>query len=313
MRNPFKIWRQAGPAAFGLILVIALLTCGSADSQPTTKSAAFGLAAQAQTLRTRRAALFRARAARYRTAKASQGKAAEAESKSGNEAEAKKEVGESHDDGQAESTAKSVQESTQDTSPDGSKPMRRRPLAGQARQGGGGARPAAGRPGQGPAANLQQRLREEVLRRVGLTPEQQARMENIRQSHQDEVIAAGRRVRVARRNMNQAMMAEHFDETEFNKYLEELGNAQKAQVMLLARIRAEQRLVLTPEQLTRLKTLQQQFQQNMRQQQRIDLQMQEPAAPPRPPDNAERDQSTPAPDLIDLLLGPSNPPDSRPR
>src|SRR5262249_6364050 len=82
----------------------------------------------------------------------------------------------------------------------GQRPMGRPPLGqmGQNRQ---GLDPARKR-------QLQQRL----MQAIGLTPDQRLRMQEIRRSHEDEVISAGRRLRQARQSLDRAIMSENYDE-----------------------------------------------------------------------------------------------------
>jgi Spy/CpxP family protein refolding chaperone len=321
MKNPLKIWF---PTIFWLVLGVAVLASfaqggGQQQAKAPGKAGTGSKAAQVKARRAQRAAVRAAqnRAAQSRVGqtKASQGK--QPEDERGTET-GKGAVGQEQRDAATDSASSTqpprgaAQDSSQETSPDGSKPMRRRPMgqirlplrgaAGAGAGQGGGAR-AAGQ-AAGAAAN-QQRLRQEILRQIGLTPEQQARMQSVRQNHDDELIASGRRVRQARRALNQAIMAEHFDEAEVDRLAEDLGNAQKAQIKLNAKIRAEQRLVLTPEQLTRLKLIEQQVQRTRQQQQRLDLQMQEPDSSARPPGSADLEKDNQV-DPLEMLFDPND-------
>jgi Spy/CpxP family protein refolding chaperone len=327
MKNPFKIWF---PTIFGLILDLAVLASfaqggGQRQAKPPGKAGSGSKAAQVKARRAQRAAAIRGaqnRAAQSRAGqtKAGQGKQPEGEreTETGKGAAGEKEQRDPATDSASRAQAPqgadrgASQSPSQDTSPDGSKPMRRRqmgqirlPLRGAAgpgaAQGGGG---RSGGQAAVPAAN-QQRLRQEILRQIGLTPDQQARMQSVRQNHDDELIASGRRVRQARRALNQAIMAEHFDEAEVDRLAEDLGNAQKAQIKLNAKIRAEQRLVLTPEQLTRLKLIEQQVQRTRQQQQRLDLQMQEPDSSARPPGSADPEKDDEV-DPLEMLFDPKD-------
>lgn len=98
-------------------------------------------------------------------------------------------------------------------------------------------------------------MRQQIMRAIGLRPEQVARMNDIRRSFDDEVIASGRRIREARRALDRVIMSERFDQELFERQTEELAKAQADNVRLQARIRAQIRGVLTPEQVIRFNEL----------------------------------------------------------
>jgi Spy/CpxP family protein refolding chaperone len=156
------------------------------------------------------------------------------------------------------------------------------------------------RPGALPRNQEQKRLlQQRLMRAIGLTPEQHARMQEIRRGHDDEVIAAGRRLRQARRSLDMAIMSERYDEATVRRATDELAAAQADKVRLESKIRAEVRSVMTPDQVTRFHQLERQMRQEMRQRnlEERDKELGEPApANPRPPlGNDEHD-------LIDLLV-----------
>lgn len=312
MENPFKIRLISTlPLVVGLALFAA---SGPARAQRKPQANARA-AAQARARRAQRAAALRAAQNRNAQAKTAQSKAvSETKSpeteKADEPAKGTAVTGREPRTAEPPSRAEVPQSSEQETSPDGSRPMRRRQEARQALRNavgaGAGLRPGqrAGQAGPGAGGGLNaQRLRQQVLRQIGVTPEQLTRMDAVRQSHDDELVAMGRRIRQSRRALNQAIMSDHFDQAEVDRAAEDLGNAQKAQVLLNAKIRAEQRQILTPEQVTRMKALEQQIQRDRQQQQRLELQMQEPDSPTRPPDNApiEKDND---PDPLDLIFQP---------
>jgi Spy/CpxP family protein refolding chaperone len=109
-------------------------------------------------------------------------------------------------------------------------------------------------------------IQQRLMQAIGLTPDQHARMQEIRRGHDDEVIAAGRRLRQARRSLDLAIMSERYDEAAVRRATEELAAAQADKVKLDSRIRAEVRGVLTPEQVIRFHQLERQMRQELRQQ-----------------------------------------------
>jgi Spy/CpxP family protein refolding chaperone len=111
-------------------------------------------------------------------------------------------------------------------------------------------------------------LKQRLMQAIGLTPEQHARIQEIRRSHEDEIIATGRRLREARRQLDRAIMSEQYDEALINRQAEELARAQADKIRLDARIRAQVRGVLTTEQVVRFHQLEREMRQRMREQQR---------------------------------------------
>ncbi|HKG23800.1 MAG TPA: Spy/CpxP family protein refolding chaperone [Blastocatellia bacterium] len=99
------------------------------------------------------------------------------------------------------------------------------------------------------------KMQQQIMRAIGLRPEQVTRMSEIRRSFDDEIIASGRRIRETRRALDRAIMSERFDQELFDRYAEEHAKAQADNVRLQARIRAQIRGVLTPEQVIRFNEL----------------------------------------------------------
>lgn len=167
-------------------------------------------------------------------------------------------------------------------------------------------RPPFGNPriGRRPSAvprNQEQKrlLQQRLMRAIGLSPAQHARMQEIRRGHDDEVIAAGRRLRQARRSLDMAIMSERYDEATVRRATDELAAAQADKVRLESKIRAEVRSVMTADQVTRFHQLERQMRQEMRQRnlEEREKELGEPApASPRPP--LGNDEG----DLIDLLV-----------
>ncbi|HET9530856.1 MAG TPA: hypothetical protein VFQ92_10915 [Blastocatellia bacterium] len=114
-------------------------------------------------------------------------------------------------------------------------------------------------------------VQQRLMREIGLTEDQRLRMAEIQRSHEDERISAGRRLRLARQALDQAIRSEQFDEKQINQHIEELASAQADQIRLQARIRAQMRSVLTTEQMIRLNELERRLRRQMREQQQREL------------------------------------------
>src|SRR5205085_11297938 len=154
-----------------------------------------------------------------------------------------------------------------------------------------------------PGANQakKQRLQQLVMQRLGLTPDQRVRMQEIRRNHDDEVISSGRRLRQARAALDRAIMSESYSEDAVRRATEELATAQADRIRLQSRIRAPVRGVLTTEQVQEFNRLQREMRREMQQQRREMQERQrglaEPINPPLPPPLDESDL-----DLIALLM-----------
>jgi Spy/CpxP family protein refolding chaperone len=105
-----------------------------------------------------------------------------------------------------------------------------------------------------------------LLRRIGITQEQLRQIRQIRRNNDDQIVAVGRRLREARRALEQAMIKEPFDEALVKRRAEELAQAQAEAVRLQAEIRAQIRKILTPEQVNRLMELEREYRQRQSQQ-----------------------------------------------
>lgn len=113
-----------------------------------------------------------------------------------------------------------------------------------------------------------QQLQQRVMQAIGLSPEQRMRMQEIRRSHDDELIAAGRRLRQARQALDRAIMSEPYSEAEVRRATETLAAAQADKIRLDASVRAQVRGVLTPDQVQRFHQLQREMLREMKEQQR---------------------------------------------
>ena len=161
------------------------------------------------------------------------------------------------------------------------------------------------RPGAIPRNQQQKRLlQQRLMQAIGLTPEQHARMQQIRLGHDDEVISAGRRLRQARRSLDMAIMSERYDEAAVRRATDELAAAQSEKVRIDSKVRAEVRGVLTPDQVMRFHQLERQMRQEMRQQklQDKDQETQEPTTPTSRPPLEDNEN-----ELIDLLSASGSP------
>jgi Spy/CpxP family protein refolding chaperone len=129
-----------------------------------------------------------------------------------------------------------------------------------------------GRPGarQGPLPRLNQpqkvQLQKRLMQALGLSPEQSMRLQQIRRDHEEERIAAGRRLRQARQALDRTIMSERYDEAAVRRATEELAEAQADKVRLEARIRSQIRNVLTTDQVFRFHQLERQLRREMREQ-----------------------------------------------
>jgi Spy/CpxP family protein refolding chaperone len=179
------------------------------------------------------------------------------------------------------------------------------PQFGGRRNGGGG----VNRPLGGPQANRQpganqakrQRLRQMVMQRLGLTPDQRQRMQEIRRGHEEDAISTGRRLRQARAALDRAIMNETYNEDAVRRATEDLVSAQADKIRLESRIRAQVRGVLTAEQVLEFNRLERELRREMQQQKREMQERQmgaaEPLAPPARPLLEEADL-----DLIGVLI-----------
>lgn len=138
-------------------------------------------------------------------------------------------------------------------------------------------RPPLGGAQLGRRPNFNQTRKRELQRRlmqaIGLTPEQHQRMQEIRRSHEDEAITAGRRLRQARQSLDRAIMSEPYNEAAVRQATEELAAAQADKIRLESRIRAQVRGVLTPDQVMRFHQLERQMRREMREQKEQEREM----------------------------------------
>ena len=152
-----------------------------------------------------------------------------------------------------------------------------------------------GQAGRNPNQIKKQELQRRVMQAIGLTPGQRMRIQEIRRSHDDEVISAGRRIRQARQALDRAIMDETYNESEVRRATEALAAAQGDKIRLDSSVRAQVRGVLTSEQVQRFHQLQREMRRDLKEQQRE----QEKETGPQGTTSAPRLEDT---DLADLLL-----------
>jgi Spy/CpxP family protein refolding chaperone len=117
-----------------------------------------------------------------------------------------------------------------------------------------------------------QQLQQRVMQAIGLTPVQRTRIQEIRRSHEDDLISTGRRVRQARQALDRAIMNENYNEAEVRRATEALAGAQADKIRLDSSVRSEVRGVLTQEQVQRFHQLQREMRRDMREQQQKEQQ-----------------------------------------
>ena len=135
--------------------------------------------------------------------------------------------------------------------------------------------PAAGPSEPPPARRRAQRPRPELLARLNLRPEQMAQLREIRRESEAEARTLTRRLRLARRALDEAIYADAVDEAAVEERARVVAGAQAALVRLRAQTELRVRRVLTPEQLQTFRQLRQ------RARRRLDAGADAPAAPPR--------------------------------
>ena len=115
-----------------------------------------------------------------------------------------------------------------------------------------------------------------LMQRLNLSREQRLRLREIRDQSAAEVRAHTRRVRLARRALDEAIYADAVDDALIEQRSRELSAAQTALVRLRAATELKVRRVLTDEQLRLFRTLRQQAQRRQQLQRRLNR-----AAPPQ--------------------------------
>jgi len=116
--------------------------------------------------------------------------------------------------------------------------------------------PDATRP---PAEQGQKIKRPDLLRILGLTPEQMQQVRRMNQQRKPLMDAAMVRLRNANRALDEAIYADNFDEAIFQASLKELQLAQADAAKLRFLNELGVRKILTPEQLARFRDLRRKF------------------------------------------------------
>ena len=158
--------------------------------------------------------------------------------------------------------------------------------------------PAGGRPKLNQAQKKAQ-LQRMVMQAIGLTPDQHTRIREIHLRHDDERIAAGRRLRQSRQALDRAIMNDRYDEAAVRRATEDLAAAQADKIRLESRIRSEVRNVLTTDQVLRFHQLEREFRRQRRQQQ---LEQQQQMQEERQTENTRPPQGFDELDLLSLLF-----------
>lgn len=114
----------------------------------------------------------------------------------------------------------------------------------------------------------------DLIRTLGLTPEQLGKIRLIREQNKEERRLAGERLRNAQRALDDAIYSDAASEAVIEERARELAAAQTAMVRLRALTELSIRRVLTPEQISTLRTLrvrqtQRRLQREMNQQRRM--------------------------------------------
>src|ERR1041384_6104992 len=118
----------------------------------------------------------------------------------------------------------------------------------------------------GPNQIRKQQLQRRVMQAIGLPPAQRMRMQEIRRSHEDDLAAAGRRLRLSRQALDRAIMSEPYNEAEVRRATEALAAAQADKIRIDASVRSQVRGVLTAEQVQRFNQLQREMRREMKEQ-----------------------------------------------
>jgi Spy/CpxP family protein refolding chaperone len=100
----------------------------------------------------------------------------------------------------------------------------------------------------------------ELVRALNLTPEQRARIAQIRQETEEQSRQITVRLRRARRALEQAIYAEHADDAVIQQRTKDVADAEAARVQMRSDAELKVRRVLTPEQFATFRVLRRQAQ-----------------------------------------------------
>ena len=101
--------------------------------------------------------------------------------------------------------------------------------------------------------------RPNLLAELGLSPEQVQQIRRMNQERRPAMMQAQRRMRLANRDLDQAIYADNFSEADFQARLKEFQAAQADMARLRFESEMSVRKVLTPEQLVKFRGLRAQF------------------------------------------------------
>lgn len=110
-----------------------------------------------------------------------------------------------------------------------------------------------------PNQGQQIKARPNLLRELGLTPDQMKAIRRLNAEKKADVQEAQRKAAEARRNLDIAIYSDNADDTEVKMRLEEFQNAQMEVIKIRATVEYEIRKILTPEQVVRFRQLRQRF------------------------------------------------------
>jgi Spy/CpxP family protein refolding chaperone len=152
-----------------------------------------------------------------------------------------------------------------------------------------------------PAINAIQKQRKRLLMEaLSLTPDQRMRVMEINRSHDEEAIVAGRRLRIARGQLDRALMSETYNEALIKQYTEELAAAQAEQIRINARVRAEFRSVLTIDQVRRYIEKEKEINRQIREEKEKEL-LNQQNRPPNQQQELDKDRINDDIDFLDLF------------
>lgn len=114
-------------------------------------------------------------------------------------------------------------------------------------------------PNDTPNQERQIKARPNLLRELGLTPDQMKAIRRLNAEKKADVQEAQRKAAEARRNLDIAIYSDNADDTEVKMRLEEFQNAQMEVIKIRATVEYEIRKILTPEQVVRFRQLRQRF------------------------------------------------------
>ncbi|HEY2867574.1 MAG TPA: periplasmic heavy metal sensor [Pyrinomonadaceae bacterium] len=115
--------------------------------------------------------------------------------------------------------------------------------------------------GGAPPDDTQSAKRPNLLRILGISPEQQQAVRRINQRRKPLMEAATARLRAANQALDDAIYSDNVDESVFQARLKDVHAAQAEVVKLRFTSELEIRKILTPDQLSRFRELRQRFQQ----------------------------------------------------